>query len=279
MSDSQARADALSIDDILQYFEDTYEALHAESGYGLGPDALEDARRQVLMYWYKLRDKVASRVTETEVPLTLMNQITPQDVKYSIHGVVDVVEEKDEITLYDIKSHDVDYILQNRELYAPQLEVYAHIWSTLRGKAVHRTCIIATDPPAAVKQIKNMRQMSPAERQAFDEWQPVVEIDFNQNRMQQTIAHFGEIIDKIESRQFAPPTVARLKKMWQERGTQMICSKCDARYSCNAYRGFVSAQDGVNAARLMEIYFDAGMDATERQDQLERATENSDEAR
>ena len=108
MSDHQSPADTLTIGDVLQYFEDTYEALQAESGYGLGPDALDDARRQVTLYWHKLREKVANRVTETEVPLTLMNQITPNEVKYSIHGVVDVVEEHDQITLYDIKSHNVD---------------------------------------------------------------------------------------------------------------------------------------------------------------------------
>ena len=278
MSDHQSPADTLTIGDVLQYFEDTYEALQAESGYGLGPDALDDARRQVTLYWHKLREKVANRVTETEVPLTLMNQITPNEVKYSIHGVVDVVEEHDQITLYDIKSHNVDYIHEERERYAPQLEVYAHIWSTLRGKTVQRTCIIATDPPAKVKQIQNIAQMTTEQLKVFSEWNPVVEIDFQQNRMQETIAHFGEIIDLIESRQFAPPTVARLQQMWQDRGVQMICTKCDARFSCDAYRSFATSQQGVNTARLMEIYFDSGIDQSEREDLLERASENRDDA-
>lgn len=267
----------LSLDDVLQYFEDTYESIQAESGYGLGPDALADARAQVLLYWLKLREAVAKRVTETEVPLTLMNQVTRAGHKYSIHGVVDVVEDRDQVILYDIKSHDHDTIHEDRERYAPQLEVYAHIWSQLRRQTVHKTCIIATGPPADVKRINDVRHMSDAERQAFDDWEPVVEIDFNQHRMQETIAHFGEIIDLIESRQFAPPTVARLQQMWQDRGVQMICAKCDARYSCDAYRGFVGAQVGGNPARLMALYVDSGMDRNEFADVLERADTNTDE--
>lgn len=269
-------ANELSLHDVLQFFEDTYESIQAENGYGLGPAALADAQRQVLLYWLKLREEVAKRVTETEVPLTLMNQTTPKGSKYSIHGVVDVVEDRDNVILYDIKSHDFESIHEDRDRYAPQLEVYAHIWTQLRGKEVHQTCIIATDPPKKVKRIANVERMTQSEQQAFADWQPVVTIDFNQNRMQETIAHFGEIIDQIEARQFAPPTVARLQQMWSDRGVKMICAKCDARFSCDAYRSFARAQQGGTSANLMPLYFDSGLDQSEREEELDRASENAD---
>lgn len=270
-------ANELTLQEVLQFFVDTYESIQAENGYGLGPDALADAQRQVLLYWLKLREEVAKRVTETEVPLTLMNQKTPKGSKYSIHGVVDVVEDRDQVTLYDIKSHDFESIHEDRDRYAPQLEVYAHIWTQLRGKAVHQTCIIATDPPKKVKRIASVERMTPTEQQAFADWQPVVTIDFNQNRMQETIAHFGEIIDLIEARQFAPPTVARLQQMWQDRGINMICAKCDARFSCDAYRSFTRAQQGGTSAHLMSLYLDSGLDQSERDEELDRASENADD--
>ena len=81
----------LDEDQIHQYFEDVYESLQAEHGFGLDPDTLDDAKRHVLLYWRKLRDRIANRVTETEVPLTLMNQRTPGNRLFSIHGVIDVV--------------------------------------------------------------------------------------------------------------------------------------------------------------------------------------------
>jgi hypothetical protein len=275
---SSTPPNAVHVHDVLQIFEDTYESIQAENGYGLGPDALADAQRQVVLYWLKLQEEVAKRITETEVPLTLMNQVTPSGTKYSIHGVVDVVEDRDQVILYDIKSHNFESIHEDRERFAPQLEVYAHIWAQLRGKPVHQTCIIATDPPRQVKRIQSVTDMSPTERQHFDAWQPVVNIDFHQNRMQETIAHFGEIIDLIEARRFTPPTPARLQQMWHDRGEKMICAKCDARFSCDAYRAFAASLQGGHTAQLMHLFVDSGLTQGEHEELLDRAMYNADEA-
>lgn len=264
-SDNQTNPPSLDEADIQQYFEDTYESLQAEHGYGLDQDTLRDAWRHIEFYWRKLEERVASRITETEVPLTLMNQVTPQGRRFAIHGVIDVVEENNQVTLYDIKSHELRRIQENTDRYAPQLEVYAHIWAQLRGQPVNQTCIIATDPPNEVKRIVDFAQMTPQERQEYERWDPVVPIDFQQKRMDETIRLFGEIVDKIESRQFVPPSVEQLKAMWRNRNVQMICAKCDGRFSCRAYRDF-ARQVGGTAANAMEFYLDSGMTRDEIDD-------------
>ena len=252
----------LDEDQIHQYFEDVYESLQAEHGFGLDPDTLDDAKRHVLLYWRKLRDRIANRVTETEVPLTLMNQRTPGNRLFSIHGVIDVVEENDQVTLYDIKSHELHRIHENHEQYAPQLEVYAHIWNQLRGQVVNQTCIISTNPPDNVKGIYDYDAMTDAERTAYEQWDPVVPIAVHNNRMSETIRQFGEVVDKIESRQFTPPTVEQLRGLWRNRHVQMICSKCDGRYSCDGYRRFAE-QVGGTSARTLTFYLDHGMSRDE----------------
>jgi hypothetical protein len=153
MSTDNQHNPPMDVADLRQFFEDTYESLQSEHGYGLDQDALRDAWRHIEFYWRKLEVRVANRITETEVPLTLMNQKTPKGRPFAIHGVIDVVEENNQVTLYDIKSHELRRIQENVDRYAPQLEVYAHIWTQLRGKPVHQTCIIATDPPSPVKRI------------------------------------------------------------------------------------------------------------------------------
>lgn len=248
----------IDIDQARQFFEDTYESLQAEHGFGLDPDTLRDAWRHVELYWRKLDQRIAAKVTETEVPLTLMNQRTPQGRAFAIHGVIDVVEENDVVTLYDIKSHELKRIHEDKTRYAPQLEVYAHIWNQLRGQTVDQTCIISTDPPDDVKNILDYNQMNDEERRAFEKWDPVVPIEFRNDRMNETIRAFGEVVDKIETRQFTPPTVDQLRNLWRNRNVQMICSKCDGRYSCDGYRRFVRDVGGTSAD-TMTFYLDHGM--------------------
>jgi hypothetical protein len=66
---------------IREFFEENLQALQAEGGHPLAPDVKEIALQQVLLYWRKLRD-VAERVTDTEVRLTLPEQLTPRGVRH-----------------------------------------------------------------------------------------------------------------------------------------------------------------------------------------------------
>lgn len=223
-----------------QLFNDVHDSLQAESGYGLDAQTREDAWRQVQLYWTKLHQTVASRVTETEVPLTLMNNESAGKRMFTIHGVVDVVEEQDQIILYDIKSHDYQRLHDNIESYGPQLQVYAHIWSELRGQSVEKTCIINTDPPPHVKAIQNFAHMTDAEREGYEKWNPIIEItSFSAERVQETIKQFGLVVDAIEERRFAPPTKEELEQQRSRYPVPLMCAKCDVRFSCMSYRELV----------------------------------------
>ena len=119
-----------------QMFKENYATLKLESGHAMSPYITEIAFQQVLRYWQRLRD-VAERVTDTEVRLTLPEQKTPAGRKYAIEGVVDIVREDERTIMYDIKTHDAEYVRANINEYEKQLNVYAHIWHGLRGE--HRS--------------------------------------------------------------------------------------------------------------------------------------------
>src|SRR5579864_812265 len=103
-----------------EMFEENYEGLKLEGGHSISRDFKELAFQQVLLYWQKLRD-VAENVTDTEVKLMLPNLRTPAERNYTVEGVVDIIRAQDRTTMYDIKTHDADYIRRNTEEYSKQL--------------------------------------------------------------------------------------------------------------------------------------------------------------
>ena len=102
------------------------------------------------MYYRKMRE-IAETVTETEVKLTLPEQTSPKGNKFTIEGVVDIIRKNNTTTMYDIKTHDADYVNANKEDYIDQLNVYTHIWQNLRNEKLDGTAIIATQFPRALK--------------------------------------------------------------------------------------------------------------------------------
>jgi hypothetical protein len=259
----------LTLQDIDQLFEDTYESIRAENSGGLDPDALRAAKRQVLLYWEKLGAEVASKVTETEVPLSLMGQKTPKNnIPYSIYGIVDVVKEGEQVTLYDIKSHStMTQIHDDKEKYSPQLNIYAYVWKKLRNVMVSRTCIIATEPPASLTQIRDLEEL--VNHPDFLDWDPIVDIEFDETRMVDTIDEFGEVVDDIENRHFEPMSSALIVESGVKNDGQVYCRKCDARFSCDAYKEYAQQKSGVTA-RSVQFYMDSGMtdeELAQRQDE------------
>ena len=83
---------------IEQRFEDNLAVLETENQLRLNGYIKDQALKQVKLYWKKMKD-TAQKVSETEVPLTLANQKTPSGRTFSIHGVVDIVQEDDETVL------------------------------------------------------------------------------------------------------------------------------------------------------------------------------------
>lgn len=251
-----------SIEDVIRrFFEENYEILRLEGGRSLSPEVREAAWQQVRLYWLKLHE-IATKITDTEVKLNLPGQRTPKGRKFGIEGVVDIVREDGRTTMYDIKTHDLDTIHGNLELYEQQLNVYAHIWRHLRGQALDETAIISTSFPRAVKEA--LTSDIPGHLEAeLAQWNPVVLIPFNEERLEETIRHFGEIVDAIEDGNFDPAPVTKLQSrlpgMKANFATQ-VCINCDARYSCDSFRAYTAQQSRRVADAMMTYLSDTDSD-------------------
>ncbi len=257
-------------------FEENFEILKAESGHSITPDVKEAAFQQVRMYWKKLRD-VAESVTDTEIRLNLPGQKTPDGRRFSVEGIVDIVQEQDRTVMYDIKTHDADYVRDNIEQYKGQLNIYAHIWQELRGKGLDSTAIIATAPTPDLKNALLSRDEAKIE-EAFEKWKPLVEIPFDKASLADSLDKFGKSIDKIEAGEFPPPSGKRLTEpMSKSRKTPFateVCRNCDARFTCQAYIDYVKAK-GHKTAGMRYFVEEFGSDQ-EKEDWLEANLETLD---
>lgn len=260
-----AQDEMLSVEEIESWidetFEENYERLRLDGGHALTPYVKKMALDQIKNYYRKLRD-VAENVTDTEVRLTLPEQNTPEGRKYTIEGVVDIVRDNDLTIMYDIKTHDADYVRKNPEIYEEQLNVYAHIWQTLRRQSLDQTAIIATAFPDSVKDALRKKNEAAITKQ-MELWNPLVEIPLNQDKVQETIDGFGATVDAIESKKFKPPRVETLQEevgtTRQKFGTR-VCRNCDARFSCTSYRNFVIATNARTGIDFRTYFADFGSD-------------------
>jgi hypothetical protein len=226
---------------IEEFFHDNFEMLRMEGGHSLSPEVKLAALRQTLLYWRRLKDEVAKHVTDTEVKLTLPEQLSPRGRKFAIEGVVDIVREKGRTTMYDVKTHEPEYILAHKEEYRSQLNVYAHIWQNLQQQTLDETAVIATVFPEPIKKALDNDDDALLERE-LPKWNPLIDIEFDPHDVQQTIADFGAVVDWIEDGDFAPPPAERLKKPFSDSNKRLfatqVCINCDARFSCASYRAF-----------------------------------------
>ena len=230
------------LDFLTQAFEDNFERLRQETGRSITEEIKASALQQIYFYWEKLNE-VASNVTETEVQLTLPEQVTPEGRRFTLQGVVDIVREDEQITMYDIKTYlDADAAGEYIEPHYKQLNVYAHIWQTLRGQDLDKTAIIATRP---TRKLQHAMRYGPPERsrRAFQEWNPILDIEVDQSTVQDVINEFACVVDKIENHAFEPPPVEVLLAPTRPNsktpfGTD-VCRNCDARFSCSSYRHFM----------------------------------------
>lgn len=246
---------------VRETFEQNYERLRLDGGHALTPDVRAMALEQVLAYYRKLTE-IAESVTDTEVRLTLPEQTTSEGRKYTIEGVVDIVREDDRTVMYDIKTHDADYVRKHVDAYEKQLNVYAFVWQNLRGQPLDETAIIATAFPERVRDALRSGNEAVLERE-FAAWDPLVDIPLDRERVDETIQDFGMIVDKIESKDFHPPRVevliAEFGNTRQKFGTR-VCRNCDARFSCGSFRNFVIATNARTGLDFSRYYADFGSD-------------------
>jgi hypothetical protein len=267
--------DDLAIEEqIKELFEQNYEIMRLEGAHALSADVKQAALNQVLFYWRKLKE-VAENVTDTEVMLSLPEQLTPDGKKYTIEGVVDIIREQGQTVMYDIKTHDSDYVRGNVPEYEKQLNVYAHIWQGLRQQELDQTAIIATSLPVTLRDaIRNDNQKQITRE--IERWQPLIDIPFNQEKVAETISEFGQVVDAIESRQFQPPSLDKLKgKLADKKVTfaVQVCRNCDARFSCSAYRRYVKSSSSQADSLLSRFLNEYGTDS-QREDFLYANLEN-----
>lgn len=237
-------------------FNENYEMLKLEGGHSFTEDVRKAALTQVLYYYRRMRS-VAERVTDTEVKLTLPDQLTPEGRRFSIEGVVDIVREDDEVWMYDIKTHDPDYIAGNKSYYEQQLNVYAHIYEQLRNNKLDHTAIISTAFPSNMKGAIASGDKARIEHE-MKKWNPLIEIPFDRLKVEATIENFGRVVDKIESNCFEPPQVDVLKGKIEGTNTifaTRVCRNCDARYSCASYREY-ALQTGARTQGNFKKYFE-----------------------
>jgi len=249
---------------IKEMFAENYKSLRLAGGHALTEDIQQLALNQVIAYYRKLRH-IAEQVTETEVKLTLPNQISPNGNKFNIEGVVDIVQEGDDtpqpkVVMYDLKTHDADYIRKHTDFYESQLNVYAHVWQNLRNNQLDKTAIISTALPNKVKNAFRMKDEIALEK-AFKEWDPVIEIKFKEENVTQTINEFAKVVDNIEDRVFSAPDLERLKM--KEPGTNVqfatyVCRNCDARFSCSSYRDYVKQSGARSLSDVWKYLEDTG---------------------
>jgi hypothetical protein len=255
---------------ILDAFEENYETLRLETARTLSPAGRQAALRQVLLYWRKMHE-VAERITDTEVRLTLPNQTSPAGHQFSIHGVVDIVRDDDRTVMYDIKTHDPEYVRTHLDLYTDQLNVYAHIWCELRGEPLDEAGIIGTRLPPEIHRALDAGDEQRLEY-AMQGWDPLVPISFDEEQVHHTIEEFGEAVDDIEERHFAPVGIDRLRQIVYANETFAFrnCRQCDARFSCESYRDYMRDTQPRDEHRYWAYFDDFGLD--EDQEMWQTAT-------
>jgi hypothetical protein len=242
-----------------EFFEQNAADLEAEGTHALSPWIREVARLQAQLYWIKLRG-IAEKVTDTEVKLQLPAQMSPTGRVFAIEGVVDIVRDDGKVTMYDIKTHDSQYIRDNIGEYEKQLNVYAHIWQNLRGEPLDETAVICTQLP---KDVENAYKANDAKAflPALSNWDPVIPVDFDTDRVSRTISEFGAIVDRIESHDFAPPAAAKLREMLPGTRTRFaiyVCRNCDARYSCRSYQEYAKVSRSAKDNQIAHFLNDYG---------------------
>lgn len=249
-----------------ELFEDNYEVMRMEGGHAITEDIKRLALNQVLFYYQKMKD-VATRVTQTEVKLTLPDQKTAKGRNFTIEGVVDIVRDDEETWMYDIKTHDPEYVTANKELYQKQLNVYAYIWQGLRGEPLDQTAVISTAYPQALRQAMLVNDLFRVQLE-MAKWKPLIEIPFTQDKVEETIEDFAAIVDQIEDKNFKPATVEVLNSTMPGTtalfGTR-VCRNCDARFSCSSYREYALSKGRGERGSFKKYFEDFGSDTDQEE--------------
>ena len=245
----------LTEDKIRQFFEENFDYLRESAGHTISRNLKEQAFQQILCYWKKNKD-IVEKMTRSEVKLSLPEQKTPnQSIPYTIEGVVDIVSEGNETWLYDLKTHPVERIKGQPELYKEQLSIYGYIWQNLQGNKLDNTAIISTPVPENLQRALRNNDESAITR-LMAKWEPVIPFGYSEDEVADIIEKFGETVEKIENSEFEAPPVQILEEktngMKSSFGTH-VCRNCDVRFSCNSFFEFIVNSRGANRNNMIEF--------------------------
>lgn len=261
--------------------KENLKLMQAETGQRVNLNVVIAAERQALAYWHTMR-LIAERITETEVKLSLPECTTPKGRTFTIEGVVDIVQEDSEMSIYDIKTMPRDYVENNKSKFAMQLNVYAHILGGLKGFKVKKAAVIATAPADGLKRKFNKIDLSNEDFiDMLKSMDPFVAIPLNEESITDTITKFGKIVDSIQDGDFKPKSLGELKRKdvegakTRQFGTD-VCRNCDARFSCSSYRAFRSIPENLKKVKrkdtnIWEFFTDCG-DSLDVSDELDANT-------
>jgi hypothetical protein len=241
-------------------FLDNLSILETEGQLRLNAFVREQALLQVKLYWAKLKD-LALRVTQSEVPISLSNLKTEEGRSYTIQGVADIVEEGDKNILYDIKTHDPDFVRHNIGRYEAQLNIYAKVWAERSGSAIDGTAVIATPVPGKLRYAIQDGEPEKIAR-ALEEWNPVIPVTSDDSGVQKTLDEFSKTVDAIESCRFDPAPLSELEASFSGTSTfgRQVCRNCDIRFACDSYRAYALRQRRLSTDDLLELLRDLGDD-------------------
>jgi len=246
---------------IEERFYDNLAVIETENNVRLNSFVKEQALLQVKMYWKKLKE-LAKRVTQSEVPVTLSNLTTPTGRRFTINGIVDIIKEGESSVMYEIKTHDPDFVKHNKARYERQLNIYGSIWERVNCKKLDGTAVIATPLPPALRWALNEGTTKQLEN-AVAEWNPVIPLAYNDAERTDTLEEFGALVDKIEECRFDPPNVDVLKTRLAGGKTlfaRKICQNCDIRFACDAYREYSIGRRTLSTDDLLYLIKDMGED-------------------
>ena len=238
-----------------EFFEENFNFLKESSGHTIDGYMKEKARQQVIYYWKKNRDLI-DKITRSEVKLSLPEQRTPNDkIPFTIEGIVDIVQEKDETWLYDLKTHDIERIKANEELYKEQLFVYAYIWKNLQEHELDNTAVISTPLPKNLQMALKKGSIDLVERE-FKEWNPILPMGYSEEEVATMIENFGNVVEKIEKKEFTAPDVdtllnkpAGMKNVFAVH----VCRNCDVRFSCKSYAEYLNYAKGAKRGDMYKF--------------------------
>lgn len=189
--------DAINQKNVEQWFATNYETLVKFEKNTLGEVQRNAALRQVIRYMESHHGEWDT-INESEIDVSMVN------AQYILRGAVDMVRsDGDMIELVDFKSEkkpDEHNIEVRAGAYRKQLNVYAHLIEKQTGKKVSKLHIYYTGEPGDDQ---------------------LLTFDKDESEVESVIGEFGEIVSKIENREFIDRT-----------DNKADCKKCEFRYYC-----------------------------------------------